>query len=376
MLKMKKGSVDIYFMKIALREAKKGLGRTSPNPAVGAVLVKEGKIISKGYHKAYGLPHAEVEALKKAGDRASGATLYVTLEPCNHYGKTPPCTQAIIKSQIKRVVIGMRDPNPSVKGGGADFLREHGIEVKEEVLEEECRELNKHYIKFVTKGIPFVAIKVAMTLDGWIATSTGHSKWITNEASRRFVHRLRDIVDAVLVGIGTVLSDDPMLNTRLKKRRGKDPLKIIIDPYLRIPRDCNVLKNNPEKAIIVVGKGAVSKEEIDSFKKETSADVIECPFKKEKELDLNQMLLSLAKRNVTYVMVEGGAKTIGSFLKQRCVDEFFIFKAPKLIGGSDGIPMAYGKGAESMDKAIEIKVLKIRRFQSDLLIHGYPVFNE
>ena len=375
-MKNKNESADKYFMKIALREAKKGLGRTSPNPAVGAVLVKEGKIISKGYHKAYGLPHAEVEALKKAGDRASGAILYVTLEPCNHYGKTPPCTQAIIKSQIKRVVIGMRDPNPSVKGGGADFLREHGIEVEEGVLEEECRDLNKNYIKFVTKGIPFVAIKVAMTLDGWIATRTGHSKWITNEASRRFVHRLRDIVDAVLVGIGTVVSDDPMLNTRLKKIRGKDPLKVIIDPYLRIPRDCNVLKNKAERAIIVVGKGAVSKKEIDKFKKETGADVIECSLKKEKELDLNQMLLSLAKRNITYVMVEGGARTIGSFLRQRCVDEFFIFKAPKLLGGSDGIPMAYGNGAENMDKAIEIKVLKIRRFQDDLLIHGYPVFNE
>ncbi len=370
-MKNENESADKFFMKIALREARKGLGRTSPNPAVGAVLVKEGKIISKGYHKAYGLPHAEVEALQKAGSQASGATLYVTLEPCNHYGKTPPCTQAIIKSGVKRVVIGMKDPNPFVKGGGAEFLRKHGIEVKEGVLEQECFELNKNFVKFVTKGVPFVAIKVAMTLDGWIATRTGHSKWITNEASRNFVHRLRDIVDAVLVGVGTVISDNPMLNTRLKRKKGKDPLKVIIDPHLRIPIDCNVLKNKPEKAIIVVGKGAVSKEKIDRFKKETGADVIECAFKEGKELDLKQMLLLLAKKNITYLLIEGGSKTIGSFIRQRCVDEFFIFKAPKLIGGSDGIPMAYGKGVESMDKAIQIKVLKIRRFQDDLLIHGY-----
>jgi len=375
-MKNENESADKFFMKIALREARKGLGRTSPNPAVGAVLVKEGKIISKGYHKAYGLPHAEVEALQKAGSQASGATLYVTLEPCNHYGKTPPCTQAIIKSGVKRVVIGMKDPNPFVEGGGAEFLRKHGIEVKEGVLEQECFELNKNFVKFVTKGVPFVAIKVAMTLDGWIATRTGHSKWITNEASRNFVHRLRDIVDAVLVGVGTVISDNPMLNTRLKRKKGKDPLKVIIDPHLRIPIDCNVLKNKPEKAIIVVGKGAVSKEKIDRFKKETGADVIECAFKEGKELDLKQMLLLLAKKNITYLLIEGGSKTIGSFIRQRCVDEFFIFKAPKLIGGSDGIPMAYGKGVESMDKAIQIKVLKIRRFQDDLLIHGYPVFNE
>ncbi len=375
-MKNENESADKFFMKIALREARKGLGRTSPNPAVGAVLVKEGKIISKGYHKAYGLPHAEVEALQKAGSQASGATLYVTLEPCNHYGKTPPCTQAIIKSGVKRVVIGMKDPNPFVEGGGAEFLRKHGIEVKEGVLEQECFELNKNFVKFVTKGVPFVAIKVAMTLDGWIATRTGHSKWITNEASRNFVHRLRDIVDAVLVGVGTVISDNPMLNTRLKRKKGKDPLKVIIDPHLRIPIDCNVLKNKPEKAIIVVGKGAVSKEKIDRFKKETGADVIECAFKEGKELDLKQMLILLAKKNITYLLIEGGSKTIGSFIRQRCVDEFFIFKAPKLIGGSDGIPMAYGKGVESMDKAIQIKVLKIRRFQDDLLIHGYPVFNE
>jgi diaminohydroxyphosphoribosylaminopyrimidine deaminase/5-amino-6-(5-phosphoribosylamino)uracil reductase len=373
---MKKESVDRHFMKIALREAKKGLGRTSPNPVVGAVLVKEGKILSKGYHRAYGLPHAEVEALKKAGTSASGSTLYVTLEPCNHYGKTPPCTQAIIKSGVRRVVIGMRDPNPSVKGGGADFLKAHGIEVKEGVLKDECLELNKHYVKFVTKGIPFMAIKVAMTLDGWIATRTGHSKWITNEASRQFVHRLRDMVDAVIIGVGTVIADNPMLNTRLKGKKGKDPVKVIIDPSLRIPRDCNVLKNSPEKTIVVIGKGAVDKRLVEDFQKETKAGVIECSFKEEKELDLNQMLFSLAKKGIAYGLVEGGAKTIGAFIRQRCVDEFFIFKAPKLLGGSDGIPMAYGKGAEKIDKAIELHKLKIRRFQDNLLIQGYPVFKE
>ena len=372
---MKDEELDKRFMKLAIKEAKKGLGRTSPNPPVGAVIVKEGKVIAKGYHRACGMPHAEIEALNKLNGYAPGATLYVTLEPCNHYGKTPPCTEAIIKSGIKRVVIGIRDPNPQVKGGGAEFLRDHGIEVKEGVLEEECRELIKHFIKFVTTGIPYVAVKVAMTLDGWIATKTGDSKWITNEQSRRFVHRLRSIADAVLVGVGTVISDNPLLDTRLLKRAIKDPVKVVIDPHLRIPKSCNLLKNSPHKTIIIANKSLVSKAQAEDFKKETGAEVLLCPFKKgTKQIDLAQMLISLGKKHITYLLVEGGAKVIGSFIKQRQVDEFFIFKAPKLLGGSDGIPMAYGKGAERISKVIRLKDIKIRRFKDDLLVQGYPLF--
>jgi len=363
--------LDEKFMKIAIREAKKGLGRTSPNPPVGAVIVKDGNIISKGYHRGYGLPHAEIEALKKIDFHAKDATLYVTLEPCNHYGKTPPCTKAIIESGIKRVVIGMRDPNPHVKGGGVEFLRENGIEVEVGVLEKECWEINKYFVKFITTGLPFVSIKVAMTLDGWIATRKGHSKWITNEKSRRFVHRLRDISDAVLVGIGTVISDNPMLNTRI--RGGKDPLKVILDPHLRIPKEVNVLMNSPEKTILIVSDAYVRKEKAEEFKKETGADVIFCPFLGgRREFDISKMLEILGKKNIMSILVEGGAKVISSFIRQRQVDEFFIFKAPKLLCGNDGIPMIYGNGVERIDDAMMLRDVKIKRFGDDALIQGYP----
>ena len=364
----------IRFMKIALREARKGLGRTSPNPAVGAVIEKEGKILAKGYHRAAGLPHAEIEALNKLNGYAPDATLYVTLEPCNHYGKTPPCTEAIIRSGIKRVVIGMKDPNPHVKGGGADFLRKNGIEVIEGVLEQECQQLNAHFIKFVKTGLPYVVIKVAMTLDGWIATRTGHSKWITNERSRQFVHRLRDTTDAILVGIRTIMVDNPMLTTRLKNRRGKDPVRVIIDPHLKIKRDANVIVSDPSKTIIVVGKGVVSKHKIREFKEKTGVSIIESPVR-DGNIDLKSLLFSLAKKDITHLLVEGGAKTIGSFLKEKVVDKLYIFLAPKLIGGDDAVPMAYGRGMDRIDKAINIKDIKIRRFLDDILIEGYPVFD-
>ncbi len=370
---MNQDRLDEEFMKIAIREAKKGLGRTSPNPPVGAVIVKDGRIISRGYHKGYGLPHAEIEALKKIDFQAKDATLYVTLEPCNHYGKTPPCTNAIIESGIKRVVIGIKDPNPHVKGGGVEFLRENGIEVKVGILEKECKEINKHFVKFVTTGIPFVSIKVAMTLDGWIATKKGHSKWITNEKSRRFVHKLRDISDAILVGIGTVITDNPMLNTRIKG--GRDPIKVILDPHLRIPKDANVLRNRPEKTILVVSEAYVERKKAEEFKKETGADVIFCPFLKGKEeFDILKMLKMLGKRNITSILIEGGAKVISSFVRQGQVDEFFIFKAPKLLCGNDGIPMIYGSGVEKMDDAIRLRDVKIKRFGDDVLIQGYPIF--
>lgn len=365
---------EIKFMKIALREAKKGEGRTSPNPVVGAVIEKGGRILAKGYHKACGLPHAEIEALKNLNGYAPGATLYVTLEPCNHHGRTPPCTEAIIKSGIKKVVIGMKDPNPHVIGGGADFLRRQGIDVVEGVLEEECRQINEHYIKFIRTGLPYVMIKVAMTLDGWIATKTGHSKWITNEKSRQFAHRLRNIADAVLVGIRTIMVDNPMLTTRLKNRKGRDPVRVIIDPTLKIKKDANVLMNAPSRTIIVVGRGVISETKLKRFKEETGVSIIESPLR-DGEIDLRYVLSFLGKKNIMCLLVEGGARTIGSFIRERLVDKFYIFLAPKLIGGSDAVPMAYGVGVEKIDEAINIRHIKIRRFIDDLLIEGYPVFN-
>lgn len=365
---------DKKFMRIALKEARKGLGRTSPNPVVGAVIVKDGKILAKGYHKAAGLPHAEIEALNKLGGYAHGATLYVTLEPCNHHGKTPPCTMAIIKSGIKRVVIGMRDPNPHVRGGGADFLKKQGIEISEGVLGEECQRLNEHFIKFVKTGLPFVVVKVAMTLDGWIATRTGHSRWISNEKSRDFVHRLRDIADAILVGVGTIVRDNPMLTTRLKTKKGRDPLRIVVDPSLRVPRDANVVINNPSNTIIVVGDGCVAEDKLRDFKNRTGVSIIKCSVE-DGWINFRDMLFALGKRRVMYLLVEGGSTVLGSLIKNGLVDKLYIFKAPKLIGGSDGIPMARGRGVNKMDDAIIVKHIKIRRFGDDLLIEGYPVFD-
>ncbi len=365
---------DIIFMKLALKEAKKGLGRTSPNPAVGAVIVKDGKVLAKGYHKAAGMPHAEIEALNKINGYAPGATLYVNLEPCNHYGKTPPCTEAIIKSGIKKVVIGVKDPNPKVKGGGSEFLKRYGIEVIEGVLAKECFNINEQFFKFIKTGLPFVVIKVAMTLDGWIATKTGHSKWITNDKSRRFVHRLRNISDAILVGIGTIIIDNPFLTTRLNNVKTKHPLRIIIDPYLKIPKDVNVLMNNPSNTLIIVGKGLVPKDKLRHFMENTGSYIIECPLKN-KKLDLKRLMYMLGKKNIMYLLVEGGSKVIGSFIKEKLVDKFYIFKSPKILGSSDGVPMSYGKGPDSMNDAIKLKDLKIRRFNEDLLIEGYPCFN-
>ena len=247
---------DTRFMREALRQARKGLGRTSPNPAVGAVIVKQGNVIAKGYHKKAGLPHAEVEALKKTDKKARGCTLYVTLEPCNHQGRTPPCTESILKAGISRVVVGMKDPNPDVSGGGCEFLKNNGIDVSCGVLEKECRLLNEAFLTCVLEKRPFVTAKSAITLDGWTATATGHSKWITNDKSRQFVHRLRDRVDAVMVGVGTVLADDPQLTTRLKRGQGKDPARIVVDSRLRTPLNAKIINHaSSSDTLIAAGDG-------------------------------------------------------------------------------------------------------------------------
>ena len=245
-------STDIQYMKKAIVLARKGLGRTSPNPMVGAVVVRKGRVVGQGFHQKAGGPHAEPMAIAQAGKEAKGATLYVNLEPCNHFGRTPPCTQAIIESGIKKVVFGLSDPNPLVKGGGADRLQSQGIEVVRGVLEEDCRRLNEVYIKWITTGLPFVILKAAVSLDGRIATRTGDSKWISNERSRLLVHHLRNQVDGVVVGIRTVIKDDPLLTVRLPKRKIKDPLRIVLDPRLRISLKARILEG-PAKTLIVSG---------------------------------------------------------------------------------------------------------------------------
>lgn len=353
--------------------ARKGLGRTSPNPMVGAVIVRNGRIIASGYHKKTGDNHAEVEALEQLGGKAdTGDTLYVTLEPCNHYGRTPPCTQAILESGLKRVVIGMKDPNPGVSGGGAAFLQQRGVDIMTGVLEPECLRLNEAYITFVTTGRPFVSAKSALTLDGWAATYTGHSKWITNEKSRQFVHRLRERVDGILVGVGTILADDPLLTTRLMGRHGRDPIRIIVDTHLRIPHNAKVLNHNSEAmTLLAVGEDLPS-QLLKQIEKNTVTPII-CPLR-EGRVDLGTLLNILGGMSITSLLVEGGPTIMGSMIRERLIDKFYIFKAPKLLGGGDGIPMARGSGPDNMEEALTLTDLTIRRFEDNILFTGYPVY--
>ncbi|MBW2063839.1 MAG: bifunctional diaminohydroxyphosphoribosylaminopyrimidine deaminase/5-amino-6-(5-phosphoribosylamino)uracil reductase RibD [Deltaproteobacteria bacterium] len=364
---------DERFMREALRLARKGLGRTSPNPAVGAVIVRRGKVIARGYHRRAGEKHAEVDALERAkGGIEADDTLYVNLEPCRHSGRTPPCTEAIMRAGLKNVVVGMRDPNPSVTGGGCDFLSQKGVKVKVGVLESECRRLNEAYIKYVTKGHPFVIAKSALTLDGFTATSTGHSRWITNERSRQFVHRLRDRVDCVMVGVGTIVKDDPLLTTRLKSRGGRDPCRVIVDTELRIPRNARVLKTPSSGGTIIAVAETVAEKHRSPFEME-GVTTIPCPTK-EGLIDLKALMKILGERSVTSVMVEGGATLMGTLIREKLIDKFYFFKAPKVLGGDDGSPMARGEAPKSMEQCITLKEISVRRFGEDLLISGYPEY--
>jgi diaminohydroxyphosphoribosylaminopyrimidine deaminase/5-amino-6-(5-phosphoribosylamino)uracil reductase len=362
------------YMKEALRLARRGLGRTSPNPAVGAVIVREGKVIAAGYHKRAGEAHAEINALARLqGGAQPGDTLYVTLEPCNHHGRTPPCTAAILESGIKRVVVGMRDPNPHVAGGGCEFLAAKGVVLETGLLEEACRRLNEAYIKFVTVGRPFVLAKAAMTLDGWTATSAGHSKWITNEASRQFAHRLRDRSDAVMVGVETVLADDPALSTRLKRGEGKNPIRIILDTNLRTPPQAKVLAHTDASMTWIAVGDDIPARRLESREAERLS-FLRCP-KKDGRIDLPALMDRLGERSISSLLLEGGSTVMGAMLRERLIDKFYLFKAPKLLGGGDGIPMASGPGVKTMNESIGIRHLKIRRFGEDVLFEGYPVYH-
>ncbi len=365
-------SRDDVFMREALKEASKGLGLTSPNPAVGAVIVRNGRIVARGFHHKAGSLHAEIEALNRLKNPAVHDILYVTLEPCNHHGKQPPCTEAILKSGIGRVVVGMKDPNPTVKGGGSEFLKKHGVSVTEGVLEKECRRLNEAFIKFVTSKHPFVTVKSALTIDGWTATSTGHSRWITNEKSRAFVHYLRNIADAVMVGVGTVISDDPMLTVRSVNGEVKDPVRIIVDTRLRTPPDSKIVNHvSTARTVIVVGDGEVSEEKCSLFAQKKDVSLLFCPVK-DGRIDLNAMMGLLADMDIMSVLVEGGASLVGSLLRERIPDKFYIFKAPKILGGDDGFPMASGPGPRTMKDCINLRDISLRRFDNDIMIEGYP----
>jgi len=365
------GSGDALFMRQALREARKGLGRTSPNPAVGAVIVRDGRIAASGYHRKAGARHAEVEALQRLdGPARPGDVLYVTLEPCNHTGRTPPCTRAILESGIRTVVVGMRDPNPSVTGGGCAFLKARGVEVREGVLEDACRRLNEAFVKHVTTGRPFVTAKTAATLDGWTATGTGHSRWVTNEQSRRFVHRLRDRSDAVLVGIGTVIADDPSLTTRLDGRQGRDPLRVVADTRFRIPANARILDSASVTGTLVAVSDRLPVSAVEEAPGRRGLRTVRCPSSGA-GLDLAALLDILGRRGIQSLLVEGGAGIMGSMIRSRLIDKVYMFKAPKLLGGNDGFPVASGPGARTMDECLMLRDLRVRRFGDDVLIRGY-----
>ncbi len=362
---------DIKFMKLAIKEARKGLGRTSPNPAVGAVVVSKGNVIATGYHKRAGMPHAEVEALGKVGNRAPGDTLYVTLEPCNHFGKTPPCTDLILKSGIKRVVVGMKDPNPLVTGGGCEHLEKRGIEVVAGVLKEECIRLNEAFIKYISTGRPFVIAKSAITLDGWTATSEKHSQWITNEKSRGFVHRLRDRADAVLMGIGTVLADNPAMTVRFKGKKGKDPIRIVVDTKFRTPFKAKVMNHSSVAPTLIATSISGERSFLNNKTHPEGVETLVCPTVADK-IDLKALLEKLGEKSITSVLVEGGAAILGAMIRARLIDKFHVFIAPKILGGGDGIPMVAGPGPKTMEETLRLDNIEVRRFGDDVMISGYP----
>jgi diaminohydroxyphosphoribosylaminopyrimidine deaminase/5-amino-6-(5-phosphoribosylamino)uracil reductase len=356
------------FMRLALKLAQKAKGRTSPNPLVGAVVVKNNRVVGRGYHRGAGLAHAEVEALDDAGKAACGASLYVTLEPCCHTGRTPPCVQKITACGIKEVVFATEDPNPLNNGKGAQFLRRQGIKVFSSVLEREAKEMNRAFIKYITKKRPFVTVKVAQSLDGKIATRTGDSRWISSEASRKFTHKLRSRVDAVLVGINTVLQDDPLLTCRLNNRLNKrQPKKVIVDSRLRLRPDLKIFSSySPAEVLVAVTSGASPKRVL-SFEK--NARIIIAKNEKGR-VDLRDLLRKLAKQGIAHILVEGGGEIIASLLKKKLVDEMFVVIAPKIIGGGRAPVSVAGEGVAKVTQAIKLKDIKLKRIGPDLCLQG------
>ncbi|CAB5127195.1 Diaminohydroxyphosphoribosylaminopyrimidine deaminase (EC / 5-amino-6-(5-phosphoribosylamino)uracil reductase (EC [Olavius algarvensis associated proteobacterium Delta 3] len=361
---------DVGYMTIALELAALGRGHTSPNPMVGAVVVDpNGRVVGKGFHEAVGKPHAEVMALQEAGAMANGATLYVTLEPCNHYGRTPPCTEAILTAGITRVVVAASDPNPDVAGGGSAYLENNGIGVTVGVCAPEARKLNEAFNKYIVTKTPFVVVKCAATLDGRIATRSGDSKWVSGEASRRFVHTLRHELDAIMVGIGTVVADDPSLTARMDAGDGKDPVRIILDTHLSISAEATLLHLDSTAETVVVCGFSVSDDKIARIRKEGVRVVT---MESEKGLILLRPLMArLGKMGITSILIEGGSRIIGSAFREQIVDKLLFFFAPRILGGNDGTPICNGPGPELMKDAIRLRDLRVHRFGNDLMIEGY-----
>lgn len=360
---------DIYYMQRALQLAAQGLGKTSPNPLVGAVIVKDDQIVGEGYHKKAGTPHAEVHALNAAGDKARGATIYVTLEPCSHFGKTPPCADALIKAQVARVVIATLDPNPCVAGRGWQKLKAAGIVTEVGVLEEQAQRQNEVFFHYITTGKPFVSLKVAMTLDGRIATKSGSSRWITGEESRYYVHHLRNINQAIMVGIGTVLADDPLLNTRLEGEDTRDPVRIIIDGHLNIPLESQIVSTSRNQRTIIFTSPNTSREKIERL--ENYGVEVVVTGGSPQSLDLEEIMGYLGQKGITSVLLEGGSTLNGAMLERGLINKLYWFIAPKMVGGSHAPGPVGGAGVELMSQALVLKDSQLTRLGEDYLITAY-----
>ena len=377
---------DIEYMQRAIALAKKGAGFVNPNPMVGCVVVKDNEIIAEGYHEYYGGFHAERNALTHTTADCNGATLYVTLEPCCHYGKTPPCTEIIIEKGIKKVVVGLLDPNPLVAGKGIKILEDAGIEVVSGIEEDKIKELNKVFLKYIKTKRPYVLLKTAMTLDGKIASYTGDSKWITNEKSRHLVHKLRSEMMGIVTGIGTVKADNPMLNSRLEVQQPTDnsqkpdihqPIRIIVDTKASISLESNIVKTaNEYRTILAVGQqsmfdgqqsmvnGQQSKVEM---LKSLNVEILYCE-EKDGHVDINDLMIKLGQKGIDSLLLEGGSTLNAAFLQAGCVDEVYAFIAPKIIGGEHSKSPVGGQGIELMKDAIMLKDIKIETFDNDILI--------
>ncbi|ABW67883.1 bifunctional diaminohydroxyphosphoribosylaminopyrimidine deaminase/5-amino-6-(5-phosphoribosylamino)uracil reductase RibD [Desulfosudis oleivorans] len=359
---------DTYFMNMALGLAERGTGFTSPNPVVGAVVVRDGRVVGQGFHAAAGKPHAEVVAIDDAGELARGADLYVTLEPCNHTGRTPPCTRKICDAGIARVVVATIDSNPHVAGGGIQYLESRGIAVTVGVCEAEAKKQIEWFAKYVTTGRPFVTVKCAMTLDGRIATRTGDSKWVTGEAARAFVHRMRHASDAILVGVGTANADNPRLTARVEGMRTRDPMRIVLDTKLSIREDAAMFDlDSSAETLIVVGPGH-DKKKRDRLKGKARFFDAALAIGR---IDMAGLMDGLGKMGITSLLIEGGGQVIGAAFAAGIVDKVCFFYAPKILGGDDGVPVCAGAGQEQMKNALPVRNVSVTRFDDDILIEGY-----
>lgn len=359
-------SYDEKYMRLAMQLAGNAIGRTSPNPLVGAVIVKDNRVVGCGWHRKAGTPHAEVHALNQAGELAQGADVYVTLEPCAHYGKTPPCAKALVEAKVKNVYGGLLDVNPKVAGKGFKILEDAGIHVEYGFLQDELRKQNEVFFKWIEHKKPFVVLKAAMTLDGKIATATGQSKWITNETSRAYGYKLRDIYDGIMVGINTVIEDNPMLTARVDG--GKNPIRIVVDSSLRIDINANVVQDKSAKTIIATTDKA-DKDKILKLQAQ-DVDVIVVDKDENDKVDIEKLLDILGQQNICSILVEGGATLSGSFVAKKLVDKVYFFIAPKIIGGKEAKTPVAGTGILNLQEALALKDIQIEKLEEDILIIG------